>query len=608
MSLLREIEPFLAQRHPYDTLSPEDRRVIAGKMISMDIAAGGQIYEAGQPLDGLYLIERGQVEVTDANGVTVSLLGPGNSFGERGLIIDGIAVTSAKAAEGSHLFLLPREDFDTARKTHPSFNRFFDRRRQPDAEPQRNAVHSKKVADLMTANPISLPPKASIREAAELMRDRRISALPITDEGTLKGIVTVHDMTNRVLAEGFDTARPVSDVMTRQVRSLPPDALGLDALLMMAENRHAHVPIVQGESVVGIVSQTDLIQTQAVTANAMVGRIVRAPSSDAMIATVKEIPQLLATLVGSGTRHEIVTRMITDIGDAVTRRLLALGEEQLGAPPAPYVWLACGSQGRQEQTGVSDQDNCLILDDRVRAEDMPYFTKLAKFVSDGLDACGYFYCPGDMMATNPQWCQPKKVWREYFVKWITSPGPEAQMLASVMFDLRVISGKAELFETLRAETLAVAQSNSIFVSHMVANSLKHTPPLGLFRGFAMVKSGEHRNTVDLKHNGVVPIVDLGRVYALQSADTAVNTYTRVNNAVEGGLVSASGGRDLVDAYDLIADTRLRHQTKQIRRGEKPDNFMAPSTLSELERSHLRDAFVVVKTMQSALGQGRGHLS
>jgi len=71
------------------------------------------------------------------------------------------------------------------------------------------------------------------------------------------------------------------------------------------------------------------------------------------------------------------------------------------------------------------------------------------------------------------------------------------------------------------------------------------------------------------------------------------------------VISESGAHDLLDAYDLIAETRLRHQAAQITGGRKPDNFMNPSDLSDLERNHLRDAFMVVKTMQSALGQARG---
>jgi len=182
------------------------------------------------------------------------------------------------------------------------------------------------------------------------------------------------------------------------------------------------------------------------------------------------------------------------------------------------------------------------------------------------------------------------------------------MLASVMFDLRPIGGQEALFAHLQEETLAAAAKNSIFVAHIVSNSLKHHTPLGLFRGFATVRSGEHKNTIDLKHNCVVPVVDLGRIYALKGQLTVANTRARLLGAMEVGAVSASGGRDLLDAYDMIADTRLAHQAAQIRRGEKPDNFMAPADLSDFERSHLRDAFVVVKTMQNAASSGRGYLS
>jgi CBS domain-containing protein len=182
------------------------------------------------------------------------------------------------------------------------------------------------------------------------------------------------------------------------------------------------------------------------------------------------------------------------------------------------------------------------------------------------------------------------------------------MLASVMFDLRPIGGDESLFAGLQQETLRAAAANSIFVAHMISNSLKHTPPLSLFRGFATVRSGEHKDTLDLKMNGVAPVVDLGRIYALQGRLTPANTRARLEAALAAGLISGSGGRDLIDAYDLIAETRLRHQAEQVRAGGRPDNFMAPARLSDLERSHLRDAFVVVKTMQSALGHGRAALS
>lgn len=182
------------------------------------------------------------------------------------------------------------------------------------------------------------------------------------------------------------------------------------------------------------------------------------------------------------------------------------------------------------------------------------------------------------------------------------------MLASVMFDLRAIGGERSLFDGLQKDTLQAASRNSIFVAHMITNSLKHTPPLGLLRGFATIRSGEHRNTIDLKLNGVVPVVDLGRIYALKGELTEVNTRARLQAAEAAGVLSASGGRDLLDAYDLIAETRLSHQLARVNAGDAPNNFMPPTSLSDFERSHLRDAFVVIRTMQSSVGQGRGMLS
>ena len=126
----------------------------------------------------------------------------------------------------------------------------------------------------------------------------------------------------------------------------------------------------------------------------------------------------------------------------------------------------------------------------------------------------------------------------------------------------------------------------------------------LFRGFALIRSGEHKDTLDLKHSGVVPIVDLARLYALEGGLEPVNTRERLITAREAGTLSASGGGDLIDAYDLISNIRLAHQARQVREGQKPDNFMAPATLSALERNHLKDAFGVIKTLQSAIGHGR----
>ena len=601
-----QIIRFLKSVHPYDALPKGSVEELAPLFEPWEVEQDFAVYDAGEKLPGLFLVYEGMIEVRDENDVVVSHLGIRNSFGERGLLRDGNAVTSARADEHSILLVLPPIAFYKMIEEHEAAKKFFDRTR---VEKPRDASLATSLVDtLMAHTPMSCAPDATVQEAARLMRDKRISSLCITEGEALTGILTTRDLSGKVLAEARPVDTPVRDVMTKNPVTLAPTSIGSDVLHTMMEMKIGHVPIVEGGKLVGIVTQTDLTRFQAVSSAELVSEIAHADTAEEMAEVTARIPQLLVQLIAGGNRHEVVTRLITDIADTATRRLLTLAENKLGPPPAPYLWLACGSQGRQEQTGVSDQDNCLILHDSVTDADMEYFRALAKFVCDGLDTCGYVYCPGDMMATNPRWCQPMKVWKDYFSGWINKPDPEAQMLASVMFDLRPIGGHRHLFEDLQEDTLKRASENSIFVAHMVSNSLKHQPPLGLLRGLATIRSGEHRNQLDMKHNGVVPVVDLARIYALQGQLTAVNTRARLEQAEASGVLSKSGARDLLDAYDLIAETRLLHQANLVKDGKAPDNYLVPAELSDFERSHLRDAFVVVKSLQSAIGHGRGMLS
>jgi CBS domain-containing protein len=599
--MTQSIVDFIATVHPYDSLPQDELTRVASFFSRRTYDADALIYQLGERLPGLYLIESGAVTVTDRNGDSVSQLGARNSFGERGLLRDGVAVTSARASEQAQVLMLPREQVTGLIERHRVVARFFDRSGTRGSD-----MATLKVADLLSGKPVSCAPETPIIDAARMMRDARISSLGITIGDELIGLVTIRDMSNRVVAEGRDMRQPVETIMTRDPVTLSPSALGHDVLNIMVERRVGHLPVVEGGRFVGMISQTDLTRVQAVSTPALIREIALADTIVQMARVTARIPELLTQLVQARQRHEVITRMITDIADAVTRRLLDLAQAELGDPPAAFLWAACGSQGRQEQTGVSDQDNCLILAPDADP-DHPWFRDLAQRVCDGLNACGYVYCPGDMMASNPRWRQPLDVWRGYFHDWIAHPSPEAQMLASVMFDLRAIGGDTSLLDALHRDTLDQAAQNSIFVAHMIANSLKHRPPLGLISGFSTIRSGEHRHHIDMKHNGVVPVTDLARVYALQGRITAVNTRARLEDAEARGVISASGGRDLIAAYDMIQTTRLENQAHLIKAGRSPDNYLSPADLPDLDRSHLRDAFVVVRWMQSAVGHGKGML-
>lgn len=602
---------FARRWHPFDALDEAALVALSEKASVREIKAGEIIHAAGDPVPVFSLLAEGAVDLVSREGTLISQVREGDYFGAIAILGDGKAVHSVEAAADSRLYQFPAQVFLDLVRDEPVVSAFYNRagRRAANGRAQAVAVEgwlSMPLRQLMSSPPFSCPPETTLKDAAAQMHERGYSCmLVVADDGQLLGILTTRDMT-RLMAAECPPSTQVSAVMTKAPLSLKPEQTGFDAVLVMSERGIGHLPVVEDGVAVGVITQTDMIRRHSVSAVYMIRDISKRDSNAALAEVTAQIPELLAHLVGAGVPAHQIGHMITSISDALTRRLITLAEARLGPAPVPYLWLACGSQGRREQTGVSDQDNCLILSDSyVESEHGAWFEAFARFVSDGLDAAGYVYCPGDMMATNPRWRQPLSVWRDYFRRWIRVPEPMAQMLASVMFDLRPIAGEFSLFEGLQTETLKMAQADSIFRAHMVSNSLKHFPPLGLFRGFAMIRGGEHKDTIDLKHSGVVPIVDLGRLYALQGAIEAVNTRERLAQAIERKVLSASGGADLIDAYDLISMIRLQHQARQVREGEKPDNFMRPSRLSALERNHLKDAFGVVKALQSSLGYARG---
>lgn len=614
-----DIESFLSSCHPFGLLPAETLARLAGLVDQLEVRAGAIVLELGQENRHLHLIRSGQIEIRSATGKIFGRIGSGQAFGIRALLGGARSTYRAVALEDGLVLKIPRDAFMELSEIHPQFERHFEPvgiervgltpfGRQGAAQPSSSGLPSAGLdlmvlttRDMMTKDPVRVTPADTAHDAARAMRQRRISCLPVVDGERIVGILTDADFRDRVVAEGCACSVVVGRIMTPDPVTLSPDALAFDALALMMQRRISHVPVVDHGRLVGILSQTDLVRAQSRSAVYMIGEIGRRADVRSIAEIVADVPRLLVSLVASGASAHKIGHIISSVTDAVTNRLVTLAEDKLGPAPIPYLWLACGSQGRQEQTGVSDQDNCMILSDDYReAEHGAYFKEFAKIVCDGLNEAGYVYCPGEMMAITDKWRQPLTVWRRYFRKWIDEPEPMAQMLASVMFDLRAIRGDESLYRALQDEMLPYARANSIFIAHMLSNSLSHAPPIGFFGNISVPRTGEHKGFIDLKHGGVVPIVDLARLYALEASIPEVNTHRRLEAGRKASVLSEEGARDLLDAFEFISSTRLKHQAEQIREGRKPDNFLALSELSHFERNHLRDAFTVVKTLQAAL--------
>ena len=608
---LIEIRDFLANHAPFDRLPDEVLDGLPKHLSVRYLRRGSPFPPSDDEQPCLYVLRSGAVEMRDADGNLVSKLAEGDLCPSPCRPNDPQMAVQAQTSEDTLAYLLSCTELERLRQQHPEFAEHFDesvsRRLRKALESIKEdgsgtALMTVQVGDLLARELVHATPETSIEAAAGIMSDQRCSSLVITEDGRLAGMITDRDLRNRCLAKGLPPSRPVREIMTEKLHTVKADTLGFEALITMSRLNVHHLPVMDQGRVLGVLSTSDLVRVQSANAVYLVGDIRKADSVETLVTISAKLSELQIQLVASGATADQIGQAVSAVTDAVTLRLLELAEQRLGPPPVPYCWMAGGSQARREQSSHSDQDNALLIADHMRAEDDDYFAALARIVNDGLNACGYVYCPGEVMASNPKWRQPLRIWTKYFNTWIKRPEPMALMLSSVFFDLRPICDPEGLFGELRERVLNLCESDRIFIAYMAANALKHRPPLGFFRKFVLIHGGDHNHTFDIKHRGVVPIVDLARVYALSAGLGEINTLERLEAAAGTSALSKDGAANLVDAAEFIGTLRMRHQAGQLKRGEKADNFLSPDDLSPLERGHLKDAFSLINTMQESLGQ------
>ncbi len=602
---LSEIADFLGASPPFNELNAE-QQAEAAATLQITYHPQGERFEQGAQPGGLRILRSGAVDIRDGEGALLDRLGEGESFHIDGLNAEQGEV-SATVIEDALIYLLPDVEYRRLRNEHRSVDRYFSGQRsrrlrraaryEPQPHSMMREVHTVMARDLLTVSPME-----TVQVATAVMSERRVSSAFVVEDGELLGIVTDRDVRARYAAAGLDPTTPVGEIMTAN----PETILGTDTLfssmLLMTQRGYHHLPVVEDGKLVGIVTTSDLILARQDDPVYLVQHVSRSDCVDALVELVKGMPRLMVQWVSSGMRAQQVSRILTAISDAVTVRLIQLAEAELGPAPVSYCWVGFGSQARGEQLLGADQDNGLLFSEDYGEEHAAYFESLANRVCDGLNACGYDYCNGGIMASNDEWRQPLSTWLGYVDKWTRSPTPDAVMRVSIFFDLRAIHGDATMVERLQSHMLERASSNSIFLAALAANALDASTPLGIFRRFVVDRDGEHRDSLDLKKRGILLATDTARLHALAHKVAAVNTDERLEALARGKHMAMGDSRNLADALRFMQQLRIQHQAAQVGRGETPDNFLNPNDLPKLAREQLRDAFKILDDAPSAVRQ------
>ncbi len=607
---LAEIQQFLAKYPPFDLLPTPTLSQLPHQLTARYYKRGSTLVTAGGSNDHMFILRSGAVDILDPHGALVERSEPGTCFGMSSVISGGPSTYTMVAREDSLTYRMSAEVFHELIRTQPSSAHFFMTKQAGRIRSAVEAVHvadsggailKTRVSDIVQRGPIMTAATASIRDAALTMSEKGVSALLVMQDDELIGILTDRDLRSKVVAVGRDTSGPVSAIMTPEPHTIDASARAFEVLLDMTQRNVHHLPVLRDGQVVGVVTAGDLMRLEQANPIYLVGDIAKQTDLEGLQRCAIRLPSIVETYAARDASADDIGRVVTAVGDAFTRKLLNFAEATLGAPPVRYCWVALGSQGRLEQGLQSDQDNALILDDSVQPEHLSYFADLARHVVGGLEACGYPLCPGDMMASNPQWRQPLQTWGHYFGGWMNEPEPDALLYAQTFFDMRPVHGDNSLFTRLQNSVVSRAPESTRFLTHLAKQCQAWQTPIGFFRDFVLETEGEHKNTLDLKAGGIVAVIQMARLFALSNGLTQVNTRARIQAAASAQALSQENANNLADAFELINYVRLRHQIRQLKSGQTPDSRLAPSDLTAFEKRHLRDAFGIIRKMQSAVG-------
>jgi CBS domain-containing protein len=582
---------YLRGTPPFHALSEELFQAAARSLEIAFYPAGSRlVHKGGTPLEHLYVIRKGSVRL-ERDGQTLQVLEEGEIFGYTSLITNQASM-DVVVDEDLLAYRLPRAQFEALLADARFAGHFavgLSERLKASLEHSQVATFqadlSAPVSQLVRRRVVRVPAEATVGQAARLMRDLKVSSVVVQTDP--EGIVTDRDFRNRVLAEGLGPDVPVIQVFTQGLKTVPADAPIYEAWAMLIESGVHHLPVMKGGEMVGMVTANDLLKASAQGPVAVLRRVERLAGRDQLPGYGARVAEMASALLAGGLDATVIAGFVARLNDALMHRILTWGEAELGRPPCPYAWIVSGSEGRMEQTLLTDQDNALIhAADGAEAED--YFRRLAERANDDLEAAGFPRCPGGYMAR--EWRAPIDEWVERFNGWVADRGPQTLMRAAIFVDQRKVYGQLDLAPF--AQAVKRAGKDRLFLLSLAKAALDARPPASL-----LLRLKGESSQVNIKAQGLTPIVYLARCYGLEVGAEGSNTLARLDAAVQAGLMGEHARALVGEAFRFLLGLRLRLQLRAVAEGRPLANTVHLADLTSIERSRLKESFKAIRDWQ-----------
>ena len=599
---------------PFQQMQPEHLDQLMQTIEARRFAAGDTVLSPAQgPVPHLLVLLEGHVigQGSDKDAGARFEFESGDLF-PVGAVLDARPVSSIYTAHDDVVCLqLPVADVQTLMVASTQFAEFMKGRVHKQLELSRKARQASyatqalaeqslesPLGNIAFKTPVSVLPQVPLSDALETMHQRRIGSMLVVDTaGVALGILTRHDILDRVVLARTPLEAPIGTVMTTPIHTLSTQHTVQDAALLMSRHGIRHIPVTRDGKVVGVVSERDLFAMQRMSIRHVSSGIRAAGDQAALVQSAQQIRAFARHLIGQGVAARQLTQLISHLNDLLTERLVALQAQTHGVDMQQACWLSFGSEGRSEQTISTDQDNGLVFLSDQPQQDRPRWLAFGLSVNQALDRCGYPLCKGNIMASNPQCCLTPQEWTRRFGDWLEYGSPEDLLKANIYFDLRPLTGRIDLGEQLRETIGRQAAALPRFAKQMADNALRHRVPLN-WRGAIDTTSVGRREMIDLKHHGTAVFVDVARLYALAHGVAAIGTRERFEAIGPLLHMPAPDSEAWIAAFEYLQMLRL-----QVQMADTPlalANQVELESLNQIDRHMLKESFRVARRLLAKL--------
>jgi CBS domain-containing protein len=609
---------FLRNIIPFSTLSDAALEEITGTMSWRTFPPDQLIIAQGVKGTHFYLIRSGLTKVflsdEEQKETVLAFLGEGDCFGEIALLTEGPTTAQIQSTENTVCLVQEKAEFLSMMQKHPLFYKYFNQlltqrmrtvykellTENPGVAQVEPFLYRKQVREIVPPSQPWCGPETTIGEAARIMLEKDLNALVVlNEEGGPAGVVHLKGLLKAAFMDPLDTQEPVRAVMETTFHAVGGESYFFEALYQMTKNQANELIVMDGDKVEGIITGFDLLRFRGREVLSLLRNIEDAQGFSQLNALRGEVEKVLRALITDGALASQACKIVSELNDKVARRVITLVEEECGKPPIAYAWLGMGSEGRKEQTLLTDQDNAIIFGSPASTEAHEYFGRFSSKVVEGLSLCGIPLCKGGIMATNPTYSGELDEWKTRVATLVGTPDlTEKELMDTYVFlDFRSVHGDRVLERRLRFHLLSVVKDHPLFLKTLAQGIVSIPIPVGFFKNFIVEKSGKYKDKLNLKLYGLVPLITCLKLLSIHEGIAETNTLARMRALAENQTISRDMEETLEQAFETFLTLKIRNNLSDLDRGEDLSNYINPAELSTRQKQLLKEAFWAVSQLQ-----------